>query len=982
MTTTTTTMTMMDASLLRNALRLIHCLQKERGASCAYFASDQQHYYYNYAPRNPSYSPTLPQPPPPPPPQANEARHQHFETAMEQARQATNVAIHLLADHVENQQQLQQIHDDHPPELFLRNSGSTPIRNNLRKIRNLIDSQTQQNQGRQGESTATTTTTTTTPSSSSLDQQPTLQQNSDQLAFHRIFVCFNTLVGFVANEYVLKQTGIAVDVPPPAVSRQRQKLISRGGSKSVFPSSPVSSPSSSSLLLLSSSLEKERRIRPMGHTRGLSGDINDKLSSAWRMSPRGGGGEGLGSKKKQGLNPMLHRIESNDDVNDNNNNNYYDDAEDEPRGDTIPLPISKAQYKILLPPLLPPQVTTTRASQTGQVAPNADDDPPVETTPKDAPEGEAAVTLMRRVLSSTDLYPNNEFIHMSQHGVGGAGKGQPVYDYSKDAPPPPPPPPPPSLEQQRRYLMDLLHCFVQLKESTGVERAILSSLLAFKNAALFAEEAAAAAAAAQAVPSTTTILNDLLFMGEKQPDTTTTASTTTTGSGTVPPSSTSSFTKSLSISSTASRLLSDLIVEVENQHRLIAKLNDLPDQNGSSSGSASAQLGMSHLVLELVQLSPSLQELQNKILTNPEEFLHHGGRRRSRSTDDGGDDQNEDDEEEEEKQAGGVVYDSETIFQVITMYMDKLHSLELLIIEELESCCQSSVRRHPSDSSLPTTMAYQHESGRIMPPTTGQMVMTDSPHRQQPPSQSSNLPRNLSFMTTASEASRTPKMHSLSLALQRYVLGGVPNNQAKHNGVDKGMADFVLTQLEAMSAQALKEIVMAALQQEAANTQQQQQHQQHQQLSSNMSMRGVTAESLDDKINTALAPSNNAGGRGGHHSDEPTTQEQSPLDDFSSNNNNNMHNKEWEIGIYEIKFQRRIGQGACGTTYRATWSGLSVAVKVASITDFGLEGWRTEVAALQKLHHPYVIRLLGCVYHENPLTFCLVLEYCNAGGKC
>jgi len=45
----------------------------------------------------------------------------------------------------------------------------------------------------------------------------------------------------------------------------------------------------------------------------------------------------------------------------------------------------------------------------------------------------------------------------------------------------------------------------------------------------------------------------------------------------------------------------------------------------------------------------------------------------------------------------------------------------------------------------------------------------------------------------------------------------------------------------------------------------------------------------------------------------------------------------------------------------------------------GLDGWRKEVQALQKLHHPNIIRLLGSVYHPNPLTFCLVLEYCNAG---
>ena len=89
--------------------------------------------------------------------------------------------------------------------------------------------------------------------------------------------------------------------------------------------------------------------------------------------------------------------------------------------------------------------------------------------------------------------------------------------------------------------------------------------------------------------------------------------------------------------------------------------------------------------------------------------------------------------------------------------------------------------------------------------------------------------------------------------------------------------------------------------------------------------------------------------------------------------------KEWEIDLYEIKFKRRIGQGNAGTTYLADWKGSQVAVKVASITEMGLDGWRTEVQNLQRLHHPNVIRLLGSVYHQSPLTFCLVLEYCDGG---
>ena len=89
--------------------------------------------------------------------------------------------------------------------------------------------------------------------------------------------------------------------------------------------------------------------------------------------------------------------------------------------------------------------------------------------------------------------------------------------------------------------------------------------------------------------------------------------------------------------------------------------------------------------------------------------------------------------------------------------------------------------------------------------------------------------------------------------------------------------------------------------------------------------------------------------------------------------------KEWQISLDELQFKKRIGRGSAGTTYLAKWSGKTVAVKVAAITEMGLEGWQTEVQSLQRLHHPNVIRLLGSVYNENPLTYCLVLEYCNAG---
>jgi serine/threonine protein kinase len=158
----------------------------------------------------------------------------------------------------------------------------------------------------------------------------------------------------------------------------------------------------------------------------------------------------------------------------------------------------------------------------------------------------------------------------------------------------------------------------------------------------------------------------------------------------------------------------------------------------------------------------------------------------------------------------------------------------------------------------------------------------------------------------------------------------------------------LVSHIESMSAEDLKKRVLEVIKAEAGSTLTSEAA-----LSSsfdNCDPHSSAAESLNEDMNRAL---------------------HKPLNKRSS--------KEWEISIYEIQFTKRIGQGASATTYLATWTGQNVAVKVASITKFGLEGWRTEVDALQRLHHPNIIRLLGSIYHENPLTYCLVLEYCNAG---
>lgn len=69
--------------------------------------------------------------------------------------------------------------------------------------------------------------------------------------------------------------------------------------------------------------------------------------------------------------------------------------------------------------------------------------------------------------------------------------------------------------------------------------------------------------------------------------------------------------------------------------------------------------------------------------------------------------------------------------------------------------------------------------------------------------------------------------------------------------------------------------------------------------------------------------------------------------------------------------------GSAGSTFLAMYQGRKVAVKVANSDRCSVESWRTELAVLTQLRHPSLICCLACV--EAPLSFGLVLEYCDGG---
>merc|ERR1712226_1175314 len=88
-------------------------------------------------------------------------------------------------------------------------------------------------------------------------------------------------------------------------------------------------------------------------------------------------------------------------------------------------------------------------------------------------------------------------------------------------------------------------------------------------------------------------------------------------------------------------MLNDLVLHVENQRSLTQKLAQLPPGNHRN------------LVLELSHLSPRLKELQTLILNDFDAFQQQN-------------------------------YEIGSIWDLLTEYIDKLHSVELLIVEDLE----------------------------------------------------------------------------------------------------------------------------------------------------------------------------------------------------------------------------------------------------------------------------------------------------------
>ncbi|KAK7303677.1 hypothetical protein RJT34_14590 [Clitoria ternatea] len=89
----------------------------------------------------------------------------------------------------------------------------------------------------------------------------------------------------------------------------------------------------------------------------------------------------------------------------------------------------------------------------------------------------------------------------------------------------------------------------------------------------------------------------------------------------------------------------------------------------------------------------------------------------------------------------------------------------------------------------------------------------------------------------------------------------------------------------------------------------------------------------------------------------------------------------YEILWEDLTIGEQIGQGSCGTVYRAMWHGSDVAVKIFSKQEYPdnvILSFRQEVSLLKRLRHPNIILFMGAV--TSPQRLCIVTEFFPRGS--
>mmetsp|Transcript_19289 Transcript_19289/g.31568 ORF Transcript_19289/g.31568 Transcript_19289/m.31568 type:complete len:914 (-) Transcript_19289:355-3096(-) len=92
----------------------------------------------------------------------------------------------------------------------------------------------------------------------------------------------------------------------------------------------------------------------------------------------------------------------------------------------------------------------------------------------------------------------------------------------------------------------------------------------------------------------------------------------------------------------------------------------------------------------------------------------------------------------------------------------------------------------------------------------------------------------------------------------------------------------------------------------------------------------------------------------------------------------------WEVSMSDLQLKERIGEGAFGEVYRASWLGAEVAVKkLKSAAAVGrspqlLDEFRKEINVLKDLRHPNIVLFMAaCI---SPADLCIVTEFMHNGS--
>ncbi len=90
-----------------------------------------------------------------------------------------------------------------------------------------------------------------------------------------------------------------------------------------------------------------------------------------------------------------------------------------------------------------------------------------------------------------------------------------------------------------------------------------------------------------------------------------------------------------------------------------------------------------------------------------------------------------------------------------------------------------------------------------------------------------------------------------------------------------------------------------------------------------------------------------------------------------------LQSASWMVPWTELTLGDRLGAGAFGAVYRASWRRSEIAVKqlhVRQLTAEGQAAFLAESRLMSELRHPHIVRFLGAVYEADHL--CMLLELC------